>query len=401
MRTFIYKAKDGPGKTVHGELSAESRSAAVANLDVMGYIPVWVREKDTASRKTHDFRRRRISQRDVTVFTRQLASLTKSGVPLLKALYTIGDQTENSGLRRVVEDLEGTVRDGNMLSGALSKYPALFPELYINMIRAGESAGKLDTILFRLSEAREKEEDLRRKVQAAIAYPLLVVTVGMITVFALLAFFLPRVVDLFENYQDLPLATKMLIGLSGFFSRYAYWIILIFLLFAVIFRRLVSLETGKLFIDRIKLHMPLINRFIRESDLARFARTLSLLIDAGIPIDKALTLSANTLRNAVLKEEVEKVRQNTVQQGMPFSMGLKKTRYFPPLFSNMAAVGEEAGRLDESLDEVASFYEKEIDQQSRLATSLLEPILILVVGGIVAFIVMAMLLPIFKIGSIL
>lgn len=401
MPIFIYKAKDGPGKTVHGELNAESRSAAVADLDVMGYSPVWVREKDTDSGQIRTRRGRRISRRDVNVFTRQLASLTKSGVPILKSLYTIGVQTENSRFRRVVEDLESIIRDGNMLSGALSKYPVLFPELYINMIRSGESAGILDTILFRLVEAREKEEEMQRKVQSAIAYPLLVVIVGAVTVFALLAFFLPRVVGLFDSYGDLPVPTKILIGMSGFFSRYWYWIVLIVVLLIAVFRRIASLDKGKTFVDRIKLHIPLINRFIRESDIARFAGTLSLLIDAGIPIDRALSLSANTLHNTVLRDEIEKVREDTVQQGMPFSAGLKKTRYFPPLVANMAAVGEEAGRLDETLAEVASFYEKEIDRQSRLATSLLEPILILVVGGIVGFIVMAMLLPIFKIGTTL
>lgn len=401
MPTFIYKAKDGPGKTVEGELDAESRAVAVADLDVMGYSPVWVREKDTDSGKTAAFRSRKISQRDITVFTRQLASLTKSGVPILRALSTIGEQTENRNLRTVVEDLESTIRDGNMLSDALAKYSELFSELYINMVRSGESAGILDTILFRLTEAREKEDEMRRKVQSAIAYPMLIVFVGIVTVFVLLAFFLPRVVDLFKDYRDLPLSTRFLIGTSNFFAQNWYWIVLAVFLLIAVFKRLASLEKGKTFIDRIKLHMPLVNRFIRESDIARFAGTLSLLIDVGIPIDKGLALSANTLRNTVLRDEIEKIRQDIVRQGLPLSAGLKRTRYFPVFVANMAAVGEEAGRLDESLAEIALFYEKEVDQQSKLAVSLLEPVLILAVGVIVGFIVAAMLLPIFKISTAL
>jgi len=399
---FVYKAKDGPGRTVEGELDAESRSTAVTDIDAMGYSPVWVREKSVDS--TGDatgFRIRRIYQRDITVFTRQLASLTKAGVPILRALSTIRDQSENLRFRRVVEDLADTVRDGNMLSGALSKHPVCFSELYVSMVHSGESAGILDEILLRLADAREKEEEMKRKVQSAVAYPMLIVFVGMATVFVLLVFFLPRVVDLFNDYQDLPLPTRILIGTSNFFSDYWRWMALAVFLLVAVFNRLASLDTGKTFFDRIKLHTPLLKRFILDSDIGRFARTLSLLIEAGIPIEKALNLSANTLRNKVLRDEIEKVREDTVRQGMLVSAGLRRSVYFPVFVSNMTAVGEEAGSMEESLDEIASFYEREIERLSRLAVSLLEPVLILVVGVIVGFIVTAMLLPIFEIGKAL
>ncbi|MFC1497281.1 type II secretion system F family protein [Verrucomicrobiota bacterium] len=400
MPKYIYKAKDGPTKTVEGEIDAESKSAAVAEMDAMGYSPVWIREKKIKAYKTKYIPgRRRVTQRDVVVFTRQLASLTKSGVPILRALSTISEQTESSGFQKIVKDLENTIRDGNMLSEALSKYPSLFTELYISMVRAGESGGVLDTILLRLAEAHEKEEEIKRKIQAATAYPLLIVAAGITTVFVLLTFFLPKVVTLFKDIKDLPLPTRMLIGTSNFFSDYWYWMVIIGVLFFVVLQRLASLEKGRTFFDRIKLHIPLLSRFIRQADIAGFARTLSLLIEAGIPIDTALSLSANTLRNAILQDEVEEIRQQTVLQGQPLSLGLKRARYFPVFVASMAAVGEEAGRLDESLTEIASFYEKEVDQQTRLVTSLLEPILILVVGVVVGFIVAAMLLPIFELGT--
>jgi len=398
----VYKAKDGPSKTVEGELRAESRSAAVAAVDAMGYIPVQVRLKpESGSKRRGRVWRRPVSARDVTVFTRQLASLVRSGVPILRALSTVRAQTENGSLRQVVDDLEVTVRDGSMLSEALSKHAALFPELYVNMVRSGESGGVLDTILERLAEARENEEDMRRKVQAAIAYPTLIVCVGIATVFVLLTFFLPRVVGLFRDYRRLPLPTRLLMGASDFFADSWHWIVLGLLLAIAVVKRLQAVDKGKTFLDRLKLHVPVLSRFIRDSDIARFARTLALLLEAGIPIDRGLALSANTLRNAVFRSEIEKVRDETVQQGHPLSEGLKRAKYFPVFVANMTGVGEEAGTLENSLAEVASFYEKEFEQRSRLATSLLEPVLILVVGVIVGFIVTAMLLPIFEIGTAL
>lgn len=397
MPTFVYKAKQGPGKTVEGELHAESHAAALHSLDGMGYSPVWVREKDERGRIA-TLRRSNIRYRDVTVFTRQLASLTKSGVPILRALLTIGSQTTHAGMRRVVQDLEAAIRDGRMLSEAMARHPRQFPELYIDMVRSGEWSGVLDTILFRLADAREQEEETRRTIQAAMAYPLLVLTVGVLTVFVLLAFFMPRVIELFQDYHDLPLPTRLLIGASHFFSAYKYWIVLVGVLLAAVLNRVFANERGRLVADALKLRLPLVRRFIRDSNLARFARTLALLIESGVAIDKALELSAATLHNRVMRAEIEEVRRKTVQQGMPFSSGLRGTRHFPAFVANMSAVGEEAGRLEEGLSEVASFYEKETTQLSRLATSLIEPLLILVVGGIVGLIVAAMLLPIFEIG---
>ena len=240
---------------------------------------------------------------------------------------------------------------------------------------------------------------MRRKVQSAMAYPLLVVIMGVVTVFVLLSFFLPRVTGLFQDYEKLPLPTRILMEISDGFHSHWYWIVLGVMLVAAVFRRLSALEKGKTFVDGIKLHMPLVGKFTRESDIARFARTLALLLDAGISIDRALPLSANTLRNAVLKDEIEKVLQGTVRQGMSLSAGLRKTRFFPVFVANMTAVGEEAGRLEDSLNEIASFYEKEVDQQARLVASMLEPLLILVVGAVVGFIVAAMLLPVFELGT--
>ncbi|NQT92823.1 MAG: type II secretion system F family protein [Lentisphaerae bacterium] len=399
MPTFSYRAKQGPVATVEGELRAESRAEALSRLEAMGYTPLSVTEKQVESSSRRVFSGWRVGARNVTIFTRQLASLTRSGVPILRALSTIREQTENARLAAILAHVEGSVRDGNTLSESLSGYPAEFSELYVNMVRSGEGGGILDDVLFRMADAREKEEDTRRRIQAATAYPMLVVVVGILTVFILLSFFMPRVVELFRDYKTLPLPTRILIGLSDVFAAHWHWIILIGVLFGAVLKRLAGMEKGRTFVDGIRLRLPLLGRFLRESDIARFARTFSLLLDSGVPIERALTLGANTMHNAVLRDEMLNIREETVRQGLPVSEGLKRSRHFPVFMANMVGVGEEGGKLEGSLLEVANFYEKEVEQRTRLATSLLEPLLILVVGLAVGFIVFAMLLPIFQLGS--
>lgn len=400
MPRYEYKAKDGPSKTVAGYMEADSKEAVIANLDMQGLVPVWVKNAPPAKRNQYSsILSRRVSFRDITLFTGQLASLLKSGVPILRAMSIISEQTENLRLSRIVEQLEQSIRDGNMLSVALADFSTYFPELYLSMVRAGEASGTLDVILERLAQSREKEEDIKRQLQSALAYPLLIVIVGFATVFGLLAFFLPKVVVLFRDYGDLPLPTKILINTSDFFSANWYWILLVLGLIAAILQRIASIEKGRIFFDKLKLRMPFIGKFITEAEISRFARTLALLIDAGMPVDRALGMSAQAMRNSVLREEVEKIRENTIERGEAVSSGMRRSMFFPAMITNMAAVGEEGGRLDESMNEAAVYYEKQCEQRSRLAISLVEPLMILLVGGLVGFIVAAMLLPIFKLGT--
>lgn len=399
MTTFVYKAKHGPDRTVEGELTAESHSAALARLDAMGYIPLKVEARAGTRGSASRLHKGRVRYHDVTVLTRQLASLTRAGVPILRALATIAGQTENARLQQVMDSVQAVVRDGSPLSTALGRHKDLFPELYISLTRAGESAGKLDTVLFSLAEAREQEEEIRRKVQAAMAYPALVLVVGLVTVFVLLSFFLPQVVDLYRDFRKLPLPTRILIGMSDFMAAAWHWILMVLVLVVVVVRRLAVLEKGKSFFSILALKIPFFNRFVLDTEIARFARTLALLLESGVPIDRALALGRDTFRNAVLREEITKIREQTVQQGIPFSEGLKRSLLFPPLVGNMTAVGEEGGHMESALVEVALFCEKNVEQRGRIAVSLLEPILILGVGLVVGFIVAAMLLPIFELGT--
>ncbi|MBL7075923.1 MAG: type II secretion system F family protein [Kiritimatiellae bacterium] len=399
MPLFTYKAKQGPHRTEEGVIDAFSRAEAADVLSSRGLVPIYIEEKQGGGAEKQKRWARRIKQRDVVVFTYQLASLTRSGVPILRALSTIRAQTEHARFKRLVGDIEGSIRDGQMLSEALQRHGAHFPELYVSMVRSGESGGVLDTVLTRLAEAMDKEEETRRSVQSAVAYPLLTLSVGLLTVFILLTFFLPRVLSLFDEYESLPLPTRILVGTSAFCQANWYWLVFGALLVAAIFRRMATHERGRLYVDGLKLKLPLIGTFILLTDIARFSRTLALLLQSGLSIDRVLLLGAQTASNHVLREEIDGVRQQTVSQGIPFSEGMKQAHHIPVFVANMSAVGEEGGRLDEALDEVAAFYERQIERQCRLAISLLEPVLILVVGALVGFIVAAMLLPIFELGT--
>lgn len=399
MPVYTYKAKDGPTHTVEHEVSAETHAAAVARIEGMGLSPVWVRVKEGGSSASTRPSQRGIRRSEVVIFTRQLASLLRSGVPILQALSTIGGQTENRRLGCIVDDIHGTIQDGSMLSEALPNYPRLFSPLYVNMVRAGETGGVLDTILTRLADAGEQEEDTRRKVQAALAYPSLVAGVGGATIFVLLAFFMPRIMQLFDGYSDLPLPTRILIGVSDFSAANWYWIVLAIVSIVVLVRRLLLLDQGRTMADGLKLRLPLLGRFLREVEIIRFSRTFALLVESGIAIDRVLTLATSTLHNAVMREQIEEAGKQVVHHGQPLSDGIRSATEFPAFVANMVSVGEQGGHLESSLNEVALFYEKSVERQSRLATSMLEPIMLLIVGGIVGFIVFAMLLPIFEIGG--
>ena len=399
MPRFAYRAKQGPDRTVEGDLVAESRSAAIARLERMGCMPVTIDELAGSGRPV----RRgtgRIRSRDITLFTRQLAGLLRAGVPILRALTTIQQQTESGAFQQAIMEISAAVRDGCALSESLMRQPKLFSELYVSMVRSGETAGMLDEVLLRLAEARESDDELKSRVVSAIAYPAFVLLVGFLSVFVILTFFLPRIVHLFDGLaQTLPWPTRVVLAISGVFSH--YWIALLLLGAGavVVAHRYVKTEAGRLAVDGAVLKIPVIGIFIRDTDIVRFARTLALLVKAGISVDRALLLAGHTLSNGRLRRAVHAAADETVRQGATVAEGFRKRADIPEFVTNMVAVGEESGRLDDALLEVAAFYQRELDRDLRMVTTLLEPALILVVGLVVGFIIFAMLLPIFQIGQ--
>jgi len=422
MPLYDFTAKKGPKEIVKSELEAADQDKAVAMIESMGLFPIKVVERapaqgqgqaqaaaksqkpvkaEEAASKTGNIRKpAHVSSRDMDAFTWQLATLMKSSIPLLRALTLIAHQTKNKSLRAVVIDMESSIKHGSSLSGAMSKYPSLFSNLSISMIRAGEKSGSLDVVLYKLAEHREKEQETRRKIQSALAYPAIVVVAGIGTIFMMFTYFLPKLLKLFSGMkQELPLPTKVLIIISNFMSHYWYVFIIGVILLVVVAMRTKPGTKKKAALDIIALRIPLVSQFIKTSEIARFSRSLGLLLKNGIPVYESIELAANTLDNQALKDRLDDASEAILNQGCTISESFKRAGIFPEFMINMVAVGEESGRLEESLSEIASAYEKEVEQTMKVMTSMIEPILILVVGGFVGFIVFAMLLPILNMGG--
>lgn len=422
MPTFVYKAKRGPQQVESGEVVALHQDDAVIKLEAQGLIPITIVEKDTASRGPSAHERGhgptapgpgpvlkgslpgagliKARTRDIDSFTWQLATLVKASVPMLRSLALISQQTENRALKAVVDDLHDQVKNGKTLSDGMRKYPHLFNNLYLNMIKSGEHSGALHEVLYRIAEYREKEQAVLRKIQAAMAYPAVMVVVGIATVFIMLTVFMPKFIGIFATMkQALPVPTRVLIGISNFLARHWSWFLIALAFMLVVFGRVRPSSRKKFFFDLIKLHIPFINKFVRNAEIAKFARTLGLLLKSGLSVHDSLSLATDTLDNEALRTQLKRASQDIVQQGATLSSSLSKIKVFPNFAINMITVGEESGKLDESLSGIAGAYEKEVEQAIGVMTSLLEPMLILVIGGVVGFIVFALLMPIFDIGT--
>ena len=418
MPIYSYTAKKGPTEIIESEIEADSQDKAVAMIEAMGFFPIKVSElkpvqapapgksperarpETPAKKEAAVSTQVKVNARDMNAFIWQLASLMKSSIPLLRALSLIAQQTKSKTLKAVVSDLERSIKQGELLSSAMHKYPNLFNNLTVNMIKAGEKSGSLAEVLYTLATHREKEQEIRRKIQSALAYPMVVVVVGIGTIFLMFTYFLPKLLKLFTGMkQELPLPTKMLIATSNFMSHYWYVFVIGFLFAAAMVGRNKPGSRKKFMLDMLCLRLPFINKFVKTSEIARFARSLGLLLKNGIPVYESLELAANTLDNQALRERLAEASRVIINQGCTISESFKRTGVFPEFTINMIAVGEEGGRLEESLSEIATSYEKEVDQTVKLMTSMIEPLLILIVGGFVGFIVFAMLLPILNMGG--
>jgi len=386
---------------ITGILEAETEQEALAKLSKMGYFPLSIEREEASSEGQTDplslefFTR--IRRRDITIFTRQLADLLEAGLPLMRGLEVLWEQTENRRLQEVLASLATQVKEGKSFSEALALYPKIFSNLYVNMVKSGEVGGMLSEVLARLADFGENEEELRAKVRAALAYPILILFVGMATVAVLLIFVVPKLVSLFQDVgQILPLSTRILIELSQGLVHY-WWVVLSMVVLSVFLLRRGRLSRRvRLAIDGVKLRIPVWGPLIKKVEIASFARSLATLLSHGVPILQAMQVVVQATNNELLRGEFERIGEQ-LKGGTTFSQELRRGRMFPALVTNMVAVGEEAGNLDRSLFKIADTYEREADRAMKLMTSLVEPVMILVMGSIVGFIVIAMLMPIFQI----
>ena len=401
MQKFLYKAKDGRKQVMQGILEAETERGALSKLSQMGYFPLSIQKEEAGPQRQASSRSfsifTGIRRRDITFFTRQLSDLLEAGLTLMRALNVIQDQTENPRLQEILGDIVSHVRDGKSFSDALAVYPKVFPPIYVSMVRSGEVGGILGGVLARLADFSEKEEELQGKVRAAMAYPALICLVGMGTVAVLLIFVVPKLVLLFQDVgQVLPLPTQILIAVSRGVAKY-WWVALLIAALGGFLGRRQSLPQGaRLAIDRIKLRLPVWGSLIKKVEIARFARSLATLLSHGVPILQAMQSVYQATGNEMLKGELQKIGDQ-LRGGTTLSQGMRLSRIFPNLVINMVSVGEEAGSLDLSLIKIADTYEREADRAMKMMTALVEPVMILVMGSVVGFIVVSMLLPIFQI----
>jgi type II secretion system protein F len=407
MSIFSYKATDYNGKVVKGFLEAPDDKGVVAKLDTMGYIPIRIVPAGKEKRKFHldvsdlfSTVFKRISGKDVMLFTQDLATLLEAGLPVDRALSILTEVTEKDKFKEVVQDILKTVQGGSYLSDALSKYPRIFSKFYVNMVRAGEVGGVLEPVLVRLGMFLETSQDLKDYIISAMVYPIFLVFVGGASIIVLLTFVIPKFSLIFSDLgAAIPISTQLLLGLSSFTRSYWWIVVAGILLLYYSFWRYSRTSEGKLNIDKQKIRLPILGQLIMKVEVARFSRTLGTLIKSGVPILQALDLVKDIIGNRVIAASMDDIREK-VQKGDRLSKPLNSSGYFPSLAIQMITVGEETGRLDEMLLKVAENYEKIVRSMIKRFIGLLEPAMILIMGLLVGFIVISMLMAIFSINEI-
>ena len=393
MPMFEYTARSQTGQIQKGQMDVASKDDVTAYLRKNRLIMVSVREQPKQIKLSMGGSR--IKTRDIVIFTRQFATMINAGLPLVQSLNILAAQTENKALAEVTKAVVYDVESGNTLADAFSKHPKAFSALYVNMVAAGEAGGILDTILLRLATFLEKNDALVRKVKGAMIYPGVIISVAMVAIVILLIFVIPTFQSMFASANmELPLPTRVVIGMSNFLTHF-WWAMLAVIggaVFAI--RSYYASPAGRLQIDALLLRAPVLGDVIRKSAVSRFTRTLGTLVSSGVSILEGLEITAKTAGNQVVHNAVMESRQS-IAGGETIAAPLEKSKVFPPMVISMIAVGEQTGGLDEMLSKIADFYDEEVDVAVSALLSLMEPVMIVVLGVIVGGMVIAMYLPIF------
>jgi type IV pilus assembly protein PilC len=396
--SWAYKAVDGAGIPSAGEIIGASRGAVVEQLRTQGLTIMDLREKKQGLQMELKLGPKRVKASELTVMTRQLATMISSGMTLLRAFYVLEEQIENKMLCETVAGVRMDIESGISFSEALAKHPKVFNPLYVAMIRAGEAGGVLEESLERTADQLEKDDSLRRQVKSAMAYPTVVLVFAGLVLIGMIAFIVPVFVGVFKDFGgELPMITKFTVGLSHVVTHQWYLMIGVSVGIVVGFKKWRKSTWGRPQWDRLRLRIPAkIGATVQKIALARWSRTFSALYSAGVPIMQAIEVTGQTAGNAVIEDAMAKVIES-VKSGGSLAAPLRDAPIFPSMVVQMIAVGEETGNLDAMLSKVADFYEDEVDAAVKALTSILEPIMIILVGGIVGFIVVAMYMPMFKV----
>ncbi len=399
IATFSYECTNQQGRTIKGEVAGKTIALAKADLRKQGLTPIRVKRKTKSLfSKTH---KKKIGPDDICFYARQMATMMTAGVPLVQSFDIVAKGTDNLSLRELILNVKTEIEGGRSFHESLEKFPDYFDDLFCNLVSAGEASGSLETMLDRIATYKEKSESLKRKIKKALFYPCAVMVVAVLVTFILLIFVVPQFEELFKGFgADLPAFTKMVIHLSDFVQ--AWWYIILAATVGAGWVFGYSKKHSKPFrdfLDRLILKMPIIGNILEKAAIARFARTLSTTFAAGVPLIEALDSVAGATGNVVFVDAVNKIKDD-VSVGVQVQAAMRSTEVFPNMVVQMVAIGEESGSLDEMLSKVADIYEEEVDLAVDGLSSLLEPLIMVVLGVLVGGLVVAMYLPIFKMGSV-
>jgi type IV pilus assembly protein PilC len=395
--TFDYKVRDRAGNMVTGSLVADSELLVLQRLREMGYTPLEVGKQKRSLNLEINIKKQKVKLKDLSVFSRQFATMINSGLPILRALAILSEQSDNKALAETLAACRGDVEHGASLSGAMVKHPKAFNDLYVSMVKSGETGGSLDTTLLRLASMLEREVHLRGKIKSAMTYPVAVVGLVVLIMSAMLLFVVPQFEGIYTQLGGtLPLPTRALLAISDAFKSFWYIGVGLIFLARFLFRRFKRTDQGRLAIDRVKLRIPVFGNLFHKTALSRFSSTFAMLLSAGVPILQALDIVSDTVNNKVIAAAVNDV-QSSVREGESIARPLARHDVFPPMIVQMIAVGEETGQVDTMLEKVAQFYDQEVEASVDALTSLIEPLLIAVIGACVGAAVIALYMPMFGI----
>lgn len=408
MPVYEYIGIDSKGKRASGIVDAENERAARQKLRRMNVFPTTIGVQGALKGKKFSLGSevnlgkyfQRVKTQDLAMMTRQMSTLISAGIPLVDSLSALIDQVENVKLRSILSQVREKVTGGEKLSDSLKEHPKVFNELYINMVNAGENSGALDIVLERLAEFTEGQARLKSRIIGAMIYPAIMSVVGLGLMIMLVVYVVPKVMAIFEDVEaTLPLPTRVLMGLSNVISNYWYIVIIALVIMILGIRRYIKTPKGREQFHKRLLKLPLIGRLERMIVISRFSRTLSTLLSSGVPLLTAMDIVRNIVTNVILRRIIEQTREN-VREGQSVAEPLRRSGQFPPIVTQMIAIGERTGELERMLERIADAYDTQVDNTISALMTLMEPLMILVMAGVVSFIVMSILLPIMKLNQL-
>lgn len=401
MPSFKYLARDQEARNVMGKITAENKTAVIEELRKHKFTIISITEVKESSLVKPTVQRKNVKKDDIVIFTRQLATMVDAGIPILQGLDALQEQTSHPFFKKTIANVRDDIQLGSSLSAGFAKHPRIFDSLFVNMVRVGETGGVLSTILDRIASYMEKTLKLQRKVQSALIYPCVVISMAIIITIVLMVKVVPTFASIYESFdQELPAMTQLLITTSNFLKRGIIFVIGVLILIVVALVRYHQTSKGGLALDKLILRIPIFGELLRKVAISRFTRTLATLVQSGVPILESLDIVGKTIGNRVLEQVVENVK-NSVREGESIATPLGKSPVFPPMVTRMIAIGEKSGQLEKMLLKISEFYDDQVDAAVAGLTSIIEPIIIGFLGIVVGFIVIALFLPIINITQIL